>query len=315
MKKVSIIIPNFNRAHLIGETLDSIIGQTYLNWECIIVDDHSTDDSREVIQRYVAKDHRFSIVSRPNNRLKGANACRNYGFELSKGDYINWFDSDDLMTTDHIQLLVAALENHKADFAVGDAQNFIEGKGLTDRPYVFDRNTVKMSASNFGKVRMGWITDDFLAKKQILTTTYFNEKFRTAGDEYNFFTQLLHKNNNGVFVNSILTHRRVHDDALTSTKGLNKLQENINVAEIKFYTFLDIEKFNDKDLIYWFLSGYMNYSFRIAEERQLPPYFYKSLPKISRHFGFRKMLYYALAIGSNYIFKKGYWFLNKAKLN
>ena len=315
MKKVSIIIPNFNRAHLIGETLDSIIGQTYLNWECIIVDDHSTDHSLEVIQKYVDKDARFTLASRPDDRSKGANACRNYGFELSAGDYINWFDSDDLMTPNHIQLLVAELLNHKVDFAVGDSQNFIEGKGFTDKPYQFDRETAQITARDFGMQRIGWITDDFLAKKQVLTTTHFNENFRTAGDEYNYFTQLLHKNNNGVFVNSILTHRRVHDDALTSTKALTKLQENKNVAEIKFFTFLDIEEFQANDLICWFLSGYMNYSFRIAEERQLPPYFYKSLSKISRYFGFCKMLYYVMAIASNYIFKKGYWFLKKAKLN
>jgi glycosyltransferase involved in cell wall biosynthesis len=96
-KLVSIIIPTFNRAHLIGETLDSVLAQTYQNWECIIVDDGSTDNTVEIINEYTKKDSRFQLYHRPLDRIKGGNASRNYGFELSKGEFINWFDDDDIM--------------------------------------------------------------------------------------------------------------------------------------------------------------------------------------------------------------------------
>lgn len=82
---VSIIIPTYNRAHLIGETLDSVLAQIYTNWECIVVDDGSTDSTAELLAFYVEKDSRFQYHHRPKDRLKGANACRNYGFELSRG--------------------------------------------------------------------------------------------------------------------------------------------------------------------------------------------------------------------------------------
>ena len=62
---ISIIIPTFNRAHLIGETLDSVLAQTYPNWECIIVDDGSTDTTDEVVGEYVKKDSRFLYHHRP----------------------------------------------------------------------------------------------------------------------------------------------------------------------------------------------------------------------------------------------------------
>ena len=124
---VSIIIPTYNRAHLIGETLDSIVAQTYPNWECIIVDDGSTDDTATLIAEYILKDNRFKYHTRPEDRLKGANACRNYGFELSEGQYIKWFDSDDIMHPQFLEKQVAVLErNLVLDFCICQSVNFYE---------------------------------------------------------------------------------------------------------------------------------------------------------------------------------------------
>ena len=108
---VSIIIPVFNRADLIRETLRSIIKQTYQNWECVIVDDGSTDSTLSILNEFREKDSRFRIFYRPADRPKGANACRNIGFKHSKGDYINWFDSDDLMHPNMISKKVKALNS------------------------------------------------------------------------------------------------------------------------------------------------------------------------------------------------------------
>jgi glycosyltransferase involved in cell wall biosynthesis len=94
---ISIIIPTYNRAQVISKTLESIIAQTFTDWECIIVDDGSTDNTEEVIDNYIKKDSRFRYFKRPQDRIKGPNSCRNFGFELSKGSWINWFDSDDLL--------------------------------------------------------------------------------------------------------------------------------------------------------------------------------------------------------------------------
>jgi glycosyltransferase involved in cell wall biosynthesis len=97
-KIISIIIPAYNRANLIGETLDSIIAQTYINWECIVVDDGSTDATKSILQSYTEKDNRFQYFQRPKSKPKGANSCRNYGLQKSNGDYAIFFDSDDLFT-------------------------------------------------------------------------------------------------------------------------------------------------------------------------------------------------------------------------
>lgn len=104
---VSIIIPTYNRANLLRETLDSVFNQTYHNWECIVIDDGSSDGTFDLMKEYQLKDSRFQFYKRPETMLPGGNGARNYGFTKSKGDYINWFDSDDIM---HRSLLEKKME-------------------------------------------------------------------------------------------------------------------------------------------------------------------------------------------------------------
>jgi glycosyltransferase involved in cell wall biosynthesis len=105
---VSIIIPTYNRAHLIVDTLKSILSQTYTNWECLVIDDGSTDETQNVVEEFSKKDHRVQYHKRPESIVKGANSCRNYGFELTSGEYVNWFDSDDIMLADFLEKKINA---------------------------------------------------------------------------------------------------------------------------------------------------------------------------------------------------------------
>jgi len=112
---ISIIIPTYNRANVLEQTLDSVLEQTYTNWECIIVDDGSTDTTDQILRKYCIKDSRFQYYKRPEESLKGGNVCRNLGFELSKGTFIKWLDSDDLLSHDllvsQVNTLSTNLEN------------------------------------------------------------------------------------------------------------------------------------------------------------------------------------------------------------
>lgn len=107
---VSIIIPTYNREHLIGETLNSVISQTYTNWECIVVDDDSNDNTKEVMQSYSNNDERIKFYNRPDYKQKGASSCRNYGLERSNGDYIQFLDSDDIISREKLENQVKLLE-------------------------------------------------------------------------------------------------------------------------------------------------------------------------------------------------------------
>jgi glycosyltransferase involved in cell wall biosynthesis len=125
---VSIVIPTFNRANLIQETLESIANQTYSNWECLVIDDGSTDNTDDVLNNIIKTDSRFKYIKRHNNKIKGVSSCRNIGFENACGEFINFIDSDDLITSNHIEFHLKNFSKIDIDCSVSNAKIFIDNK-------------------------------------------------------------------------------------------------------------------------------------------------------------------------------------------
>ena len=103
---VSVVIATYNRAHLIGETLDSVLGQSFRDFEIILVDDGSTDDTREVARRY---EPHVQYICQDN---RGPSAARNRGVRQARGAWISIQDSDDVSSPDHLRLLHAYAAGH-----------------------------------------------------------------------------------------------------------------------------------------------------------------------------------------------------------
>ncbi len=116
--KVSIIIPVFNRAAILQKTLDSVVNQSYQDWECIIVDDGSTDQTMPLLNKLAGKDLRFRVFQRDETKVKGASSCRNTGLEQASGEFVIFFDSDD-------ELLPHCLENRIELFTKNQKNDFI----------------------------------------------------------------------------------------------------------------------------------------------------------------------------------------------
>ena len=122
---VSIIIPTFNRSKLLIETLQSILFQSFNNWECIVVDDGSLPNEIKKIESYVERDSRFLHFKRPKNRLKGMNSSRNFGLQHAKGDFVVFLDSDDLLKPFFIEQRVKYLLQYpEFDFLVFQTELF-----------------------------------------------------------------------------------------------------------------------------------------------------------------------------------------------
>jgi len=117
---VSIIIPCYNRELLIGDTLDSILNQSYTNWECIIVDDGSTDNTLNVLKYYTNITDKFRIIIR-DRAPKGAQVCRNIGLENSSGKFLMFLDSDDILFSFALEKRIEFfMFHHELDFCVAD---------------------------------------------------------------------------------------------------------------------------------------------------------------------------------------------------
>ncbi len=238
---ISIIIPTYNRAHLIHETLDSVLVQTYSNWNCIVVDDGSTDNTEEILESYEKKDARFQYHKRPANRKKGANACRNYGFELSKGKYVNWFDDDDIMLNNFLKLKIIEFQKSpKLDFVVSRGANFNSNGYYKELP-ISENNNNLLDHNNFILGKVFWTTPDFICKKSSIKNILFDEVLK-SGQEFNFFTKILAINNlKGNFINKVLFKRRLHDSSIQT--NLTNDTKNYNRFYVYKNTFLETQNY------------------------------------------------------------------------
>jgi glycosyltransferase involved in cell wall biosynthesis len=222
---VSIIIPTYNRAHLIGETMDSILEQTYINWECIIVDDGSIDDTKLVLQKYLDSDTRFQYYRRPENIRKGPNSCRNYGFEKSKGEFINWFDSDDILFKNSLELRIKNF-NSSSDVVIGKCEIFDSSMGIKiaeNRILSFGNIAKDYFVGNITYYVSGPIwRRSFLEKQKEL----FDEKIRYL-DDWDFNLRMIYQKPNIKFLDIPVFKYRSH------TNSLSKQIEYSNIEEFK----------------------------------------------------------------------------------
>ena len=107
---VSVVLTCYNQEQYLAEALDSVLNQTYPYWECVILNDGSTDGSEEVAKRYVSRDKRFLYVYQSN---QGVVAARNNAVKISKGDYILPLDGDDIISPNYIKLATDVLDKNK----------------------------------------------------------------------------------------------------------------------------------------------------------------------------------------------------------
>lgn len=139
-KMVSIILPVFNAERFLSQCLDSILRQTYQEWELIAVDDGSKDGSIEILKSYEKRDNRIHIISKEN---EGVSIARNVALEQTHGDYIYFVDSDDIVMHEALMILVKAMDSSNATFVKSDflpideqgKQVFINKKQVIRRRY------------------------------------------------------------------------------------------------------------------------------------------------------------------------------------
>ena len=113
--KVSVVTPSYNSSKYIAQTIESVRSQTYQNWEMIIVDDHSSDDTCEIVEKIADEDNRIKLFRQSEN--KGAGAARTLGMRNAQGRYIAYLDSDDIWMPDKLEKQVRFMQEKDIAFS------------------------------------------------------------------------------------------------------------------------------------------------------------------------------------------------------
>lgn len=180
LPKISIIVPCYNQAQYLDECLQSVLDQTYQNWECIIVNDGSPDNTEEVALAWTQKDSRFKYVKKENGGLSSA---RNAGIKNSVGEYILPLDADDKISEDYIQLGIQRFIDYpETKLVYCAAELFGEETGIW--------NLKEYSYENLLFANMIFCSAIY-KRKDFDKTKGYNENFKIGLEDWDFWITLL----------------------------------------------------------------------------------------------------------------------------
>ena len=219
--RVSIVVANYNYAHLVGETLDALLAQTFRDFEVIVIDNASTDNSVEVIEEYVRKDSRFSLVRHDVNR--GLPGSVKHGIELSKGEFVAFCEADDIWMPTHLEKCLALVDESsgKANFIItdlepfGDPQRckeFVEAKSARWCAFAKKRN--RISPTDFRLFNWIFTFSVVMARRSVLAACDIDSVPRQSNLDWWLWRQLALKNDIWV-VHEKLTKWRLHTQSFT----------------------------------------------------------------------------------------------------
>ena len=214
--KVSIIVPCYNQAAYLAETLNSVLAQTYQHWECVIVNDGSPDNTEEIANEYVAKDNRFKYLWEKNG---GPSRARNFGILNSDGEYVLPLDADDLIAPTYIEK------------AMDHFSRYPETK------------LIYCKADTFGKCVGPWDLEEYDYESFIWNNCIFcsalfrrSDYDQTAGynvnmvhgfEDWDFWLSLLKKDDLVYRIDEVLFHYRIKETSRTTKLLGNHLYESL----------------------------------------------------------------------------------------
>lgn len=233
---VSVIIPTYNRAHLITRAIESVINQSYTNWELLVVDDASTDNTEEVVKKY-ALDTRVKYIKANKN---GGNAvARNLGVNAAKGAYISFVDSDDEYHPDYLEKALNKMETSAEDVYFLWAGTKTVGVDGVGKDSIWVPKHEKHPNQFLYELHVG-IGRGFMIKKECFDNLSFDSKLRTAVDT-DFLIRLRQNFNFTVLEEVLLT---IHTQPESVRSNFSEKKKSYNIIIEKHSKLID----NDKDL-------------------------------------------------------------------
>ena len=248
---ISIIVPIFNTEKYLHQCLDSILSQSYGNFECLLINDGSTDASASICREYVAKDARFRYFEKENG---GVSSARNLGIERSGGAYITFIDSDDWVEFDYLEVLYSAIIQETADISVSSYRTYEMSKNQwlfhvfkrVEHQKVFSRQELLNQLMFLDSLDSSYgFASCKLVRKSVLTGIWFNESTH-LGEDMEFWFKLYLITEKSVFSNrDTYVYRRDLNDSRYATLKYIKfyIQQRFNFIAFLVARGMDTDNF------------------------------------------------------------------------
>jgi glycosyltransferase involved in cell wall biosynthesis len=294
---VSIITPFFNRENFLAEAVESVINQTYPNWELFLIDDGSTDSGRQIAQNYVDKfPDQIYLLQHPDGQNKGASPARRLGFQKAKGEFVTFLDSDDVYFPDTLEKeLNCFAQNPEAEAVCGNIEcwfSWSKEASYFEKDFVIDLllelnkfyqppelliHNLKVRGRKPG-VDCVMLRTDFARKIQI-----FSETYKFSWEDQIFWSKV--SLNGKIFImNDCLAKYRQHPSSTCnqSVQTGNDIQSTkIFIEWLKKY--LHRQKVENKE-VWGSLKDYEKSFVRQSKLKKLKQIYRKTLPLSARYF-------------------------------
>ncbi len=245
---VSILIPFKNTEQYLTECLDSIINQSYSNWEVLAINDHSTDSSNKLVGSYAKKDSRFQLF---HNEGKGIIEALRMAFKNSRGDYITRMDSDDIMTNSKLEVMLNSLIMHgKQHVAIGQVKYF-SNVGISDGYDRYEKwlNKLTSTGTNYSEIYKECVIPSpcwMLHRDDLIECDAFNPN--DYPEDYDLTFRFYEHNYNCIPCNQVLHYWR---DYPTRTSRTHEHYAQNYFLDIKLTYFLKLDFDESRILTVW----------------------------------------------------------------
>lgn len=259
---VTIIMATYNRAKFIEESLITIQNQTYNSWECLIIDDDGTDDTAAVIAPILENDKRFQYIKRTDQYQKGLPGCRNYGLDLAQGEYIIFFDDDDIAHPQNLEICVLELSNTDLSFC-RYIRDVFRGDFVYDFDYSKEYTSFYIDSNDINKILRNELQFNSCAvmwTKECYTNHRYTEHLKYA-EEWEVYARIITSVNRGVSIDKTLYYGRKHDVSITGDFGnrnRNSLSSYTDAIQLVIYN-LKEKKMLSSEILRYFIQVSLQY--------------------------------------------------------
>lgn len=249
MPKISIVVPVYNTGIFLKECFDSIRSQTFRDFEVVVVDDGSTDNSSEICDEYARNDNRFKVIHKPNG---GVSSARNTALDTVSGEYLCFIDSDDYIESDMLEKMINTIENLDVDVVQSDKQICSSKSLLGEEGYmIFNNKELRKEFFSGTRIRaslwLGLYKSSLFKKVRFPQNIVFWEDYAVIASILNYVEKL-------ALINKRYYHYRIRKDSATHLHVNSKTLTCLLIADYLDGNGAFKEKSEYRDVVSFFIK-------------------------------------------------------------